>query len=86
MNRIDELTQALRAKKASNRCSRCGNTNFEVVGEQTLNVITQGTGLLASFIDQNQAVNVVLVACSHCGNISTHSTGILTKPTTLNLL
>ncbi|MFZ6719443.1 hypothetical protein [Undibacterium sp. Ji49W] len=82
MPSIPEITNALKIKGASNRCSRCNNTSFEVVGEQTVEVITTGSGLLQ--LSQKQDVHTVLVACSHCGNISIHALGILTKPTTSN--
>lgn len=86
VNRIEELTEALKGKNAGKPCARCGNTRFEVVGEQNIEVSRPGTGLLGSFMEHQQAVQAVLVACSHCGNISTHSIGILTKPSMVNWL
>ena len=86
VNRIQELTEALKAKNAGRPCARCGNTRFEVVGEQSIEVSRPGTGLLSSFMDHQQTVQAVLVACSHCGNISTHSIGILSKPSTVQWL
>jgi hypothetical protein len=79
MNRNDEFTQALKDKGASNHCGRCNNTSFEVVGEQTLNVMRQGTGLVDSSLDQMQTIPTVLVSCLHCGNITMHSIVSLIK-------
>lgn len=75
---IDQLIQALQAKGAANACARCGNKSFEVVGQTDLTVQGQGEGLLSMY---SQPVPVVIVACSHCGNISQHSIGILSKKT-----
>ncbi|WP_255757757.1 hypothetical protein [Massilia sp. erpn] len=86
VNRIQELTEALKAKNAGRPCTRCGNTRFEVVGEQAIEVSRPGSGLLSSLMDHQQTVQAVLVACSHCGNISTHSIGILSKPSTVQWL
>lgn len=86
VNRIEELTEALKAKHAGRPCARCGNTRFEVVGEQAIEVSRPGTGLLGSLMEHQQTVQAVLVACSHCGNISTHSIGILSKPSTAQWL
>lgn len=79
MTNIDDVTNALKRKGASNACARCGNTRFEVVGEVAITVMQQGSGLLSGLHDQMQTVPTVLVACSNCGNISHHALGILTK-------
>jgi predicted nucleic-acid-binding Zn-ribbon protein len=80
---IDELIAALKVKGANKACARCGNTRFEIVGQTELSVQGQGEGIGSLYM---QPVPVVIIACSHCGNLSQHSTGILTKKTARNWL
>jgi len=76
--RNDELIKALESKGAANSCSRCGRTRFEIVGESQVEVVQYTGGLLGSHM--MQPVATVIVACSHCGNLSHHAVGILTDP------
>lgn len=76
--RNDELIKALEGKGATKACSRCGRTRFEIVGESQAEVTQNSGGLIGSFMKQQVAT--VIVACSHCGNLSYHSIGILTDP------
>ena len=79
--RNDELIEALKNKGATNSCSRCGRSHFEIVGESQVQVsqISQSRGLINAFMQPvMQPVATVIVACSYCGNLSHHVIGILT--------
>jgi hypothetical protein len=77
--RNDQLIRLLQSKGATALCSRCGNGRFEIVGESEIEVSQVGGGLFGSLYKQK--VPTVVVACSNCGNISTHSVGVLSAPT-----
>ena len=71
-SRKKRMVDALQAKNLK-PCPRCGNANFEFVGESIVNLQTQ-QGILTI---GGPGVPVALVACNNCGYLSHHALGVL---------
>ena len=72
-SRQDEVIKALTEKGVNQPCPRCGNSNFEVVGESVV-PINDKPGML---VIGGPAIPVVLVACNRCGYLTQHALGPL---------
>jgi uncharacterized Zn finger protein len=72
-NRNDQIIKALEAKGASNSCSRCGESRFEIVGESFIPIQDNPNVLSIG----GPSVPTVIVACSSCGHVWHHALGVL---------
>lgn len=71
--RQDQVIKALTEKGVNRPCPRCGNNNFEVVGEAIVPINDNPTAIVIG----GPAIPVVLVACSRCGYLTHHALGPL---------
>jgi len=72
-NRQDELIAALQRKGTTHPCSRCGGTQFEIVGESFISIQDNPNAMVIG----GPSVPTVIVACSKCGHIWQHALGSL---------
>lgn len=73
MDRKQEIIKALTEKGVNKPCPRCGNAQFEVVGESIVTLQeTPGT-----FAIGGPGIPVALVACNRCGYLTQHALGPL---------
>ena len=75
-HRQEEIIKALQEKHASESCPRCGNLQFEVIGESTI-AINQERGIPGLPSPIRPAIPVILVSCTNCGYIAQHATRLL---------
>jgi ribosomal protein S27AE len=73
LERSRELIDALTRKGATNPCPRCGNGQFSIVDETTIQI--QPDAAVITF--EGPVVPVVVTACSRCGYVSMHALGAL---------
>lgn len=67
------IINALNMKGVNRPCPRCGNPNFEVVGESVVS-LQESPG---TFTIGGPAIPVALVACNNCGYLTEHALGPL---------
>ena len=72
-SRKKELIAALQAKGVRLPCPRCGQINFELIGESIIPINDNPSVVQLG----GPAVPVVMVACSNCGFVTMHAQGSL---------
>jgi ribosomal protein S27AE len=76
--RQDQVIIALKDKGASRPCPRCGNLEFEVIGENMLEIGRWGAEWVVGDPKYKlPAVPVILISCKNCGFIAQHAAGPL---------
>jgi uncharacterized Zn finger protein len=72
--RQEQVIIALKEKGATHACPRCGNLEFEVIGEAGI-PLSPARGYMWS--GPTPEIPVVLVSCSNCGYIAQHAMRLL---------
>lgn len=74
--RRQKAIAALQSRGVDKPCPRCGALNFQIVDETTIPVQQQpGTIVIGG-----PSVPAVIVACTHCGLLTMHSSLLLGLP------
>lgn len=72
-NRFQLLASALDRKGASLPCPRCGNSQFQIVGESVISIQEDP----AVFQVGGPGIPSVVVGCAKCGCLFHHATNLL---------
>jgi ribosomal protein S27AE len=77
--RQEQVIIALKEKGATQRCPRCRNLEFEVVGESMVEIRPDDHGgwTVGDPKFKLPAIPVILVSCTNCGFIAQHATRLL---------
>ena len=72
-NRFDLIAKALEREAVTRPCPRCGNSQFQIVGEGLISIQTDPT----VFTIGGPGIPTVIVGCSKCGCLFQHATNLL---------
>ena len=71
--RFEKLAAALNREGATRPCPRCGNNEFQIVGETFLNLQQDPNAITLG----GPGVPAVMVGCSKCGCLFQHAVNLL---------
>lgn len=72
-DRKNKVIAALESRAASLPCSRCGNVQFEIVGESIISLQSDPN----VFSIGGPSIPAVIVGCTKCGHVWQHALGSL---------
>jgi predicted RNA-binding Zn-ribbon protein involved in translation (DUF1610 family) len=73
-SRQEQVIIALKEKGATHACPRCGNLEFEVIGEAGIPLSPPRGSFWGG---PTPEIPVILVSCNNCGYIAQHATRLL---------
>lgn len=72
-----QVIDKLKEVGANRPCQRCGNKNFTIIDGFSKLFLQDSTENISGLSVGGPVVPVILIACSKCGAITTHSAGVL---------
>ena len=73
--RFDRYAKALESEGAMQPCPRCGNRQFQIVGESSITLQTDPNVIQLG----GPGIPAVIVGCSKCGCLFEHAINLLLK-------